>query len=181
MADISVKFGDGTSHVYSDAPDNLSWSDAYSRAAKDFPDQQVRDVTGTKPATIGERLKMFATEGQKNIFTKDAPQLAAGLAGDIGADIGVRQPKTEDEKASRSAGMELPLAFGRGIPTKAKLTSALKPPAFRQPSWYDTAKKSNPSGLAKSIGQSPVLKHVATGLGFGSVYELAKYLSKYLP
>ena len=47
MADISVQFEDGTSHVYKNAPDSISREDAISRAQKDFGKQIVNISRGT--------------------------------------------------------------------------------------------------------------------------------------
>jgi hypothetical protein len=44
MADITVQFGDGTSHVYKGAPDNLSQSDVISRAQKDFSGKEIKHL-----------------------------------------------------------------------------------------------------------------------------------------
>ena len=41
MADITVTFNDGTSHVYRDAPESLTKEDVISRIAKDFSGKQI--------------------------------------------------------------------------------------------------------------------------------------------
>ena len=46
MADISVQFDDGTSHVYKNAPDSISRDDAVARAQKDFGRQVVNISRG---------------------------------------------------------------------------------------------------------------------------------------
>lgn len=52
MADIYVKFEDGTSHVYNDAPDSISQADAISRAQKDFG-KTVAEVSRDKSTGVG--------------------------------------------------------------------------------------------------------------------------------
>ena len=53
MADITVQFSDGTSHIYKDAPDSATKEDVISRASKDFAGKQIanleRSVKKEKP------------------------------------------------------------------------------------------------------------------------------------
>ena len=75
MADISVKFEDGTSHVYKDAPDSISRDEAIARAQKDFG-RQVIDISRGYPAKVDKSSAGF--------------NVPAGLvqgAADIGATI----------------------------------------------------------------------------------------------
>ena len=44
MADITLTFSDGTSHIYKDAPENLRPEDVIARAAKDFADKELTAV-----------------------------------------------------------------------------------------------------------------------------------------
>ena len=44
MADITVQFGDGTSHVYKGAPDNLTQNDVIARASKDFAGKEIKHL-----------------------------------------------------------------------------------------------------------------------------------------
>lgn len=44
MADITVKFSDGTSHIYKDAPDAATQDDVIARASKDFAGKDVVDL-----------------------------------------------------------------------------------------------------------------------------------------
>jgi hypothetical protein len=52
MADITVQFADGTSHVYKNAPDNLTPADVTARAQKDFSGKQIKhlDRAAAQPA-----------------------------------------------------------------------------------------------------------------------------------
>lgn len=56
MADITVQFADGTSHVYKNAPDNLTQNDVIARAQKDFAGKQIkhldRAVTAQAPQAV---------------------------------------------------------------------------------------------------------------------------------
>lgn len=58
--DITVKFSDGSTHVYRNAPDNLTSDQAAARAQKDFPGLQVAHLDGGKgggkPPAKGESL-----------------------------------------------------------------------------------------------------------------------------
>ena len=53
MADITVTFDDGSSHVYRNAPENLTKDDALARIAKDFAGKQV---TGLEIIAGGKKL-----------------------------------------------------------------------------------------------------------------------------
>jgi len=56
MADITVTFSDGKQHRYQNAPDTLSATDVYDRAAKDFPGLSISKldrVAGTAPTDQG--------------------------------------------------------------------------------------------------------------------------------
>ncbi len=44
MADITLTFSDGTSHIYKDAPDSLRPEDVIARAEKDFSDKELKSV-----------------------------------------------------------------------------------------------------------------------------------------
>ncbi len=44
MADITVQFGDGTSHVYNNAPDNATQADVIARASKDFAGKEIKHL-----------------------------------------------------------------------------------------------------------------------------------------
>lgn len=53
MADITVTFNDGTSHVYRDAPESLTKDDVIARATRDFSGKQI---TGLDRVTGGQKL-----------------------------------------------------------------------------------------------------------------------------
>jgi hypothetical protein len=44
MADITVQFSDGTSHIYENAPDSATQADVISRAAKDFAGKEITNL-----------------------------------------------------------------------------------------------------------------------------------------
>jgi len=44
MADITVKFADGTSHIYKNAPDSATQDDVIARASQDFAGKEVIDL-----------------------------------------------------------------------------------------------------------------------------------------
>jgi hypothetical protein len=53
MADITVTFNDGTSHVYRDAPESLTKDDVIARATRDFSGKQI---TGLDRVAGGQKL-----------------------------------------------------------------------------------------------------------------------------
>ena len=53
MADITVTFNDGTSHVYRDAPESLTRDDVIARVARDFSGKQI---TGLDRVAGGQKL-----------------------------------------------------------------------------------------------------------------------------
>jgi hypothetical protein len=53
MADITVTFNDGTSHVYRDAPESLTKDDVIARVTKDFSGKQI---TGLDRVAGGQKL-----------------------------------------------------------------------------------------------------------------------------
>jgi hypothetical protein len=53
MADITVTFNDGTSHVYRDAPESLTKNDVIARATRDFSGKQI---TGLDRVAGGQKL-----------------------------------------------------------------------------------------------------------------------------
>jgi hypothetical protein len=53
MADITVTFNDGTSHVYRDAPESLTKEDVIARATRDFSGKQI---TGLDRVAGGQKL-----------------------------------------------------------------------------------------------------------------------------
>lgn len=62
MADITLTFSDGTSHIYKDAPDNLRPEDVIARAAKDFGDKELTAV---------DRKSSVAKEPKKQTIYKE--------------------------------------------------------------------------------------------------------------
>ena len=53
MADITVTFDDGSSHVYRNAPESLTKDDVIARATKDFSGKQI---TGLDRVAGGKKL-----------------------------------------------------------------------------------------------------------------------------
>lgn len=53
MADITVTFADGTSHVYENVPNDVTREQALQRARKDFSNKQIQDVSRTSFAEMG--------------------------------------------------------------------------------------------------------------------------------
>lgn len=193
MVDITVKFQDGGSFVYRNAPTGTTQIQAMERAQNDFPERFGRglaNIEGAEESTLGERLKAFATEGQfgpHGVFSSDLPQLLRGVGDSLsfGATSDMSPPQTAGEKDSRAAGREILLGLGRGLPTKAGLTSLLKPPAFSGGSWtaaaQAAAKKAatNPQA-AQQIAISPILKAIAKAAGYSAgpsalAYDLYKH------
>jgi hypothetical protein len=77
MADITVTFDDGSSHVYRNAPENLTKDDALARIAKDFAGKQVTTldrVAGGKKLSTEEVITGAVTS---------LPSSLGSMAGDI--------------------------------------------------------------------------------------------------
>lgn len=196
MPDVTVHFSDGSQPItYRNAPASTSQLDVMKRVGHDYPDRirSIHGIEGAQESSMMDRLKAFATEGQvgeHGVLSSDLPQLLRGV-GDtlsLGATGDMSPPQTTDEKDSRTAGRELPLAVGRGVGS----TSLLKPPNFSGGSWSEgaasaakmTASKpaagADEPGMAKQILNSPVTKMIAKAAGFGSGVELVQFLSKHL-
>ena len=54
MADITVQFGDGTSHVYKGAPDNLTQNDVIARASKDFAGKEIKHLDRAAASAVSQ-------------------------------------------------------------------------------------------------------------------------------
>jgi hypothetical protein len=77
MADITVTFDDGSSHVYRDAPENLTKDDALARIAKDFSGKQV---TSLDRVAGGKKL---STEQVLTGAVTNFPSSVGSMVGDI--------------------------------------------------------------------------------------------------
>jgi hypothetical protein len=58
MADITVKFSDGTSHIYKDAPDSATQDDVIARASQDFAGKEVVDLKRVAKAIAADASKI---------------------------------------------------------------------------------------------------------------------------
>ncbi len=76
MADITVFFNDGTSHIYENAPDSLKREDVMTRVASDFPDKKVQNLSRESYKEMG--ALDIATKAVKNL-----PSSTASMIGDI--------------------------------------------------------------------------------------------------
>lgn len=194
MADITVKFGDGTSHTYQGAPDSATQIQVLSRVFKDFPDraENVAGIEGAKESGLGERLKYFATEqqfGPHGVFTSDLPQLLYGaLSGPLGmADAGYPQPQTASEKKSRRMGESLPFAIspmfpsstGKSLMYRPYLPSAAKAAAAKAAA-EKAAGEAAAASKADSIINSPLMKMLAKAAGLGGSVELIEFLKRHM-
>ena len=189
MADVVVTFDDGTSHTYQNAPADVTDVQVADRARQDFPQQSVKGITGAASATLGQRLKDFATTGQKQIFGKDLPQLALGAADTMtfGRTSDINPAQSPDEKSSRNAGREIPAVLptrmvpslsGRSMvpPTPANLGRLLKAAQAAKAAQVPAAAA---PGAAKGINPA-ILRTLLHGAGMGAgpsalAYELYKH------
>lgn len=185
MADATVTFSDGSSHVYEGVPQNVNSLSVFYRARKDFPNRRVAQVSGVPQAPLGDRLKAFFTTGQKDIATKDLPQLAMGIASPLQlAGLPIPPPKTPEDKANRRAGQELWAAIRPATPM-LEAPAAVRGPLGRmvanEPRTLANAGKiaataKNPpstamipaaSAAAKALLRSPGMVKAAAAAGFG--------------
>ena len=77
MADITVSFNDGTSHVYRDAPESLTKDDVIARATRDFSGKQI---TGLDRVAGGQKL---STEEVLTGAITNFPSSVGSMLGDI--------------------------------------------------------------------------------------------------
>lgn len=77
MADITVTFDDGSSHVYRNAPENLSKDDALARIAKDFAGKQVTSLD-----RVAGGQKLSAEQVLTGAIT-NLPSSIGSMVGDI--------------------------------------------------------------------------------------------------
>jgi hypothetical protein len=77
MADITVTFNDGTSHVYRDAPESLTKDDVIARVTKDFSGKQI---TGLDRVAGGQKL---STEEVLTGAVTNFPSSVGSMLGDI--------------------------------------------------------------------------------------------------
>jgi hypothetical protein len=77
MADITVTFNDGTSHVYRDAPESLTKDDVIARATRDFSGKQI---TGLDRVAGGQKL---STEEVLTGAVTNFPSSVGSMLGDI--------------------------------------------------------------------------------------------------
>jgi hypothetical protein len=76
MADITVSFTDGTSHVYENAPDSLSRDDVLKRVMADFPNKRPENLARESYKEMG--ALDVATKAVKNL-----PSSTSKMVGDI--------------------------------------------------------------------------------------------------
>ena len=77
MADITVTFDDGNSHVYRNAPDTLTQDDVIARASKDFSGKQVSSLN-----RVAGGEKLSAEQVLTGAIT-NLPSSIGGVAKDI--------------------------------------------------------------------------------------------------
>jgi hypothetical protein len=76
MADITVSFTDGTSHVYENAPDSLTRDDVLKRVMADFPDKRPENLKRDSYKEMG--ALEVATKAVRNL-----PSSTSKMVGDI--------------------------------------------------------------------------------------------------
>ena len=76
MADITVSFTDGTSHVYENAPDSLTRDDVLKRVMTDFPNKRAENLARESYKEMG--ALDVATKAVKNL-----PSSTSKMVGDI--------------------------------------------------------------------------------------------------
>ena len=120
--------------------------------------------------SIGERLKLFATEGQRKIL-HNAGQLAAGVV--PLPEAVVPKAATPEDVENRRAGSELGFGLGARLPNSA--SSLLAPPAFRGQSWMNPLPGDtgiDPIQGARGLSDNPhvraLMRHVTHGAAAGA-------------
>lgn len=94
MADITLTFADGTSHVYKDAPDTLQPNDVIARAAKDFSGKELTNVdrkaygVAVPEAESASPMGDAFTRGAGLAYRAAAPTLIGAQIGSYGGPMG---------------------------------------------------------------------------------------------
>jgi len=74
--DLTVTFDDGSSHVYANAPDDVTFEKALARAQTDFKGKAIKNIDGGRPAAPAAEEKPAPVVGEKQpapIAEKTAP------------------------------------------------------------------------------------------------------------
>lgn len=94
MADITLTFADGTSHVYKDAPDTLQPNDVIARAAKDFSGKELTNVDRKASGVAAPEAESASpmgdafTRGAGLAYRAAAPTLIGAQIGSYGGPMG---------------------------------------------------------------------------------------------
>lgn len=91
MADITVQFGDGTSHVYKNAPDNLTQNDVIARASKDFAGKEIKHLDRAMTSAVNQ------------------------IPVDAGANTATQAPRELSMREKISGAIETPLALAANM------------------------------------------------------------------
>jgi hypothetical protein len=87
---ITVTFGDGSTHVYQNAPDTLTPQDVAARAASDFGGRAVTNIDGgnpAPPAAAPAPSLMDSVVGTINSAASSVADAASSVAGSVGPAI----------------------------------------------------------------------------------------------
>lgn len=190
MPKVTINFASGAPLTVDDVPDGTTDIQIANRIRDKFPAREIKSIQGVQPASLGDRLKDFATTGQKQIFGKDLPQLALGAADTLtlGRTSDINPAQSPDEKSSRNAGREIPAVLptrmvpslsGRSMvpPTPANLGRLLKAAQAAKAAQAPAAAAA--PGVAKGINPA-ILRTLLHGAGIGAgpsalAYELYKH------
>lgn len=66
--DVTITFGDGSSHIYNNVPDNVTPEQATARAQKDFPGKQVTHLDGGRGGGGQQQAPRIATGSRDDPF-----------------------------------------------------------------------------------------------------------------
>lgn len=150
--DITVTFSDGSSHVYRNAPDNLTPAQAEARARKDYPNLQVARMDGGRGGanTIDAITGALATFNRNALpfmdEAADALQAASNLA------QGRAQSLPEAWQQARQASSGSAQRFETAAPRAAALTRGVGL----------AAQAAVPAGVAgRAIAAAPTLTQAA--------------------
>jgi hypothetical protein len=97
--DITVKFSDGTSHQYNNAPDKLTPDDIEKRTKKDYPNKKIVGIDGGKKSTEPAASKPQDTPKNQSQFSIKG--LRFGMT--LDEVISITQATEDDRDAYRKA------------------------------------------------------------------------------
>lgn len=184
MADITVSFTDGTSHIYENTPDSLTRDDVLKRVMTDFPDKRPENLSRESYKEMG--ALDVATKAVKNL-----PSSTGKMIGDIVSAISspLETARAVGDVAVGAYSKALPESLSRFLtessPTRQQQNIKQAESAATQVGQMYADKYGSLEGVKKAIATDPagVMADISTALTGGSMAaakapQIASKLSK---